>query len=403
MVDRSEAAEHVHQPIVRERQRVAAADGRSRPITTTAYDVISIVHVDAEGGWLYYLASPQHPAQRYLFRARLDGSRSERITPGNQPGTHSYQIAPGAEWALHRYSRFGRAPVTDLVRLPDHVSRSVVLPNTRLKTALKAIERPRVEFFQTEISAGVKLDGWLMIPRKTVPGKKYPLLVYVYGEPAGQTVLDRWQGTRYLWHTLLTQQGYFVMSIDNRGTPAPKGRAWRKSVYRQIGILAAADQAAALKQVLSERPELDAARVGIWGWSGGGSMTLNALFRYPDLYQLGIAIAPVSNQLLYDTIYQERYMGLPKDNVAGYRDGSPIQHAQQLKGDLLLIHGTGDDNVHYQSVESLVNRLISANKQFSMMAYPNRTHSIREGQNTTRHLYETMYRFLSSHLPAGPR
>ena len=132
-------------------------------------------------------------------------------------------------------------------------------------------------------------------------------------------------------------------------------------------------------------------------------MTLNAMFRYPELYHLGIAIAPVSNQLLYDTIYQERYMGLPKDNVAGYRDGSPIHHARQLKGDLLLIHGTGDDNVHYQSVESLVNRLITANKPFSMMAYPNRTHSIREGRNTTRHLYETMYRFLSRHLPPGPR
>jgi dipeptidyl-peptidase-4 len=387
----------------RQIERIARQDGAIRSVTNTDYDVISIVHVDREAGYVYYLAAPHHPEQRYLYRARLDGAGSERVTPPEQPGTHSYQVAPGGRWALHSYSRFDQAPVTDLIRLPDHTSLRVVLPNVRLKQALQSIERPQVEFFRTEIASGVSLDGWLLSPRGVVRGKKYPVLIYVYGEPAGQTVLDRWHGTRYLWHTFLTQQGYFVLSLDNRGTPAPKGRAWRKSIYRQVGILAAEEQAAALKKVLLQHAELDADRVGIWGWSGGGSMTLNALFRYPDLYHVGISIAPVSNQRFYDTIYQERYMGLPADNVQGYRNGSPITHAHQLQGDLLLIHGTGDDNVHYQSLESLVNRLVAANKPFSMMAYPNRTHSIREGRNTTRHLYETMYNFLSVRLPPGPR
>jgi dipeptidyl-peptidase-4 len=201
-----------------------------------------------------------------------------------------------------------------------------------------------------------------------------------------------------LWHRLLTQQGYVVISVDNRGTPAPRGRVWRKSVYRQVGIRTTADQAAAAQVILKERPYLDPNRVGVWGWSGGGSMTLNLLFQYPDIYKTGISIAPVSDQRLYDTIYQERYMGTPDDNEAGFRDGSPITFAQQLKGNLLLIHGTGDDNVHYQGTELLINELIKHNKQFTMMAYPNRSHSIKEGDNTSRHLYTLMSRYLQANL-----
>ena len=196
---------------------------------------------------------------------------------------------------------------------------------------------------------------------------------------------------------------YVVMSIDNRGTKAPRGRQWRKCIYRQVGVLAPRDQAAAVRKVLAERPYLDAKRVGIWGWSGGGSMTLNAMFKFPDLYHTGISVAPVPNQLYYDTIYQERYMGLPDDNADGFRDGSPINFAEQLKGHLLLVHGTGDDNCHYQTMELLINELIRHNKPFQMMAYPNRSHSIREGANTSRHLRELMTAFLINNLPPGGR
>jgi dipeptidyl-peptidase-4 len=229
------------------------------------------------------------------------------------------------------------------------------------------------------------------------------VLIHVYGEPAGQTVLDQWSGRNGLWHRMMAQRGYLVMSVDNRGTPAPRGRAWRKSFYRQIGILASKDQAAALRALEAKWPYIDKSRVGIWGWSGGGSMSLNMIFRHPDLYQTAVAVAFVSDQRLYDTIYQERYMGLPQDNPDGFRDGSPITFADRLKGNLLLIHGTGDDNCHYPSCERLVDRLIASNKPFEMMAYPNRSHGISEGANTSRHVYETMTRFLERNLPAGPR
>ena len=228
---------------------------------------------------------------------------------------------------------------------------------------------------------------------------KYPLLIHVYGEPAGQSVVDRWGGHNYLWHQMLAQQGYIITSFDNRGTPAPRGRSWRKSVYRQVGILAPQDQASAVSTLIKQRPYIDASRVGVWGWSGGGSMTLNAIFKYPDLYKTAIAVAAVPNQRFYDTIYQERYMGLPRENVTGFLQGSPINSAHQLKGNLLLIHGSGDDNCHYQGTEALIDELIRHNKPFSMMVYPNRSHAIREGKNTTLHLRTLMTQYLHEHLP----
>ena len=226
--------------------------------------------------------------------------------------------------------------------------------------------------------------------------------MFVYGEPAAQTVIQRWRagrGNRHLWHWMLAQQGYIVASVDNRGTPAPRGREWRKSVYGRIGILGPDDQARAVKALLAERPYLDPQRVGSWGWSGGGQSTLHAMFRYPDIYRTGIAIAFVSDQRLYDTIYQERYMGLPDDNVEGFEQGSPITHADDLEGNLLLIHGTADDNVHYQSAEQLVDRLIELNKTFTFMMYPDHSHSIDEKPNTPRHMFTLMTDFLHEHLP----
>jgi len=200
---------------------------------------------------------------------------------------------------------------------------------------------------------------------------------------------------------MLTQQGYIVASVDNRGTPSLRGRDWRKVVYRQIGVLASVEQAAAAKAI-GRWPMVDSTRTGVWGWSGGGSMTLNLMFRYPEVYRTGMSVAPVPDERLYDTIYQERYMGLPQDNAEDYRRGSPITYADQLKGNLLVVHGSGDDNVHYQGTERLINALVAANKPFTMMAYPNRTHGIFEGPGTTLHLYNLLTRYLEQNLPAGP-
>jgi dipeptidyl-peptidase-4 len=381
---------------------IARSGEETRRVTEGAFDVLALVQVDAIGGWLYYEASPDNATQRLLYRVPLfRPGGPERITPADQGGTHHYQFSPDARWAIHTYSTFTRPPVTELVSLPDHKVVRTLVDNAALRDKISALARGRSQFFRVDIGEGVELDGWSLEPPGLDAAKRYPLLVHVYGEPAGQTVLDQWGGDRYLWHLMLTQQGYVVASVDNRGTPAPRGRAWRKCIYRQIGILASQDQAAALRALKARWPFIDGERVGIWGWSGGGSMTLNAILRYPELYRTGIAIAAVPDQRLYDTIYQERYMGLPQDNEKGYREGSPLTFADRLAGNLLIIHGTGDDNCHFQGCERLINALIAADKPFTMMAYPNRSHGIFEGANTTRHLFGLMTRYLNQNLASG--
>lgn len=381
---------------------VQDADQSMILLTPGDFDVISVAGVDVQGGWVYFIASPDNPTQRYLYRAPLDGRGIvERISPAGQLGSHSYDLSKDCRWAFHTYSRFGPPPTTALVRLPEHQSVRVLADNAGLRAKLAELKLGPSEFFRVGLSNGAQLDAWCLLPRDFDPARRYPVLFHVYGEPAGTTVVDQWGGDTYLWHCLLAQQGYVVMSIDNRGTAAPRGREWRKCIYRQVGILAAADQAEAVQQILKERPYLDPQRVGIWGWSGGGSMSLSAIFRYPDIYRAAMAIAFISDQRLYDTIYQERYMGLPRDNPDGFRDGSPITFARQLKGELLLVHGTADDNCHYQNCEVLINELIRHHKQFALMSYPNRTHGIHEGENTRRHLFETLTQFLKQKLPVN--
>ena len=369
-------------------------------VTPGEFDILKVDHIDTDNGWVYYTASPDDNAARYLFRSPLFGEPSvERLTPESESGFHEYEVAPNSQWAFHTFSTLNKPPAIDLISLPGHTSQRAVVDNENVENLLQATPRGETEFFEVDIGDGVMLDAWMMKPPDFDPGKKYPLLMYVYGEPASQTVKQKWRTDRHLWHVMLTQQGYIVASVDNRGTPAPKGRAWRKSIYRQIGIQSSADQVKAVQALLAERPYLDPRRVGSWGWSGGGQSTLNAMFRYPEIYRTGLAIAFVSDQRLYDTIYQERYMGLPDDNAEGYEQGSPITHAEGLTGNLLLIHGTADDNVHYQSAEQLVDKLIALNKTFSFMMYPDRSHSIDEKTNTKRHLYTLMTNYLHEHLP----
>jgi dipeptidyl-peptidase-4 len=233
--------------------------------------------------------------------------------------------------------------------------------------------------------------------------KKYPFITHVYGEPAGQTVNDAWGGSQLLFHRALAEAGYIIISIDNRGTPAPRGTAWRKIIYGTVGDLSSKEQAAAVKALMAKHAFLDKDRVGVWGWSGGGTNTLNAMFRFPDVYKVGVSVAPVPDQKLYDTIYQERYMGVPQENEAGYRVGSAINFAHGLQGKLLIVHGSGDDNVHAQGTEKLINKLIELGKPFDSMIYPNRTHSISEGAGTTPHIYKLIARYFYTNLPPGPK
>ncbi len=377
--------------------------GQPELLTPGEYDVTRLLKVDQEADRIYFMASPDNATQRYLYSAKLDGSGVERLTPEGFSGTNSYQLSADGNFAVHNHSAFNQPSRISLISLPDHQVVRELEAGTAYREKIAKLKLGDTEFFRVDIGDQIELDGYCIKPPDFDAEKKYPLVIYVYGEPAGQTAVDRWGGTRYLWHQLLAQHGYVVMNFDNQGTPAPRGRAWRKCVYRQVGDLAPRQQAAAVRAVLKQRSYLDPERVGIWGWSGGGSMTLNALFKYPQLYKTGISIAPVPNQRFYDTIYQERYMGLPSDNAEGYRKGSPIHYAHQLQGNLLLIHGTGDDNCHYQTTEQLIDTLIRHNKPFSMMAYPNRTHSIREGRNTSLHLRELMTSYLLEHLAPGPR
>ncbi len=370
------------------------------PVTKGEYEVINILTIDEKGGYVYYVASPENPTQRYLFRSKLNGrGNAQRLTPDDSPGTHGYQISPDAGYAIHTSTNHKTPVQIDLVSLPDHRSVKMLEDNQALQERLRDIQKQEMEFFRVEIEEGLELDGWMIKPSNFDPQKKYPVFFYVYGEPAGSTVRDSWS-SNVLWHQFLANQGYLVISIDNRGTNVPRGREWRKSIYKQIGILATKDQAAAARKIM-EWDFVDPERIGIWGWSGGGSMTLNCMFKYPGIYKTGIAIAFISDQKIYDTIYQERYMSVPDDNEYGYREGSPITHAKNLEGNLLLIHGSADDNCHYQSCEMLANELIKHNKYFTMVEYPMRSHGIYERENTSLHLRMTMFEYLKRNLEAG--
>ena len=323
------------------------------------------------------------------------------MTPADQPGTHRYDVAPGARLAFHTFSNFNQPPQVDLVSLPEHKSLRSLTDTAALVAKIAPVIKPAVEFFSVDIGDGVSLDGYMLKPSNFDPTKKYPVITHVYGEPAGQTVQDSWGGSTMLFHRALAEAGYIVMSVDNRGTPAPKGAAWRKVIYGTVGDLSSKEQAAAVTTLTAKYSFIDPNRVGVWGWSGGGTNTLNAMFRFPDVYKVGVSVAPVPDQRLYDTIYQERYMGLPQTNDDGYKIGSAINHAEGLKGKLLIIHGTGDDNVHYQGSEKLFNRLVELGKPFDVMVYPNRTHSISEGAGTSAHVYKRIARYFIENLPAG--
>ena len=379
-------------------------EGHETLITRGAMDTAGIEGVDEKGGWLYFIASPANATQRYLYRSPLDGSADPvRATPGNFVGVNSYDISPDGKYAFHNFSSFDDPGLREIVSLPDHKLVRASSDSTAYKKKIAQFLTPPSEFFKVDAGDGVTVDGWMIKPPNFDPSKKYPVLVNIYGEPAGQTTLDHWGGNGTLFHRYIASLGYLVVSFDNSGTPAPRGRAWRKAIYGDVGVLSSKQQAQALRSLGKMRSYVDLDRVAVWGWSGGGTNTLNLIFRSPDLYKVGMSVAPVPDQRLYDSIYQERYMGLPQQNAEGYKRGSAINFAEGLKGHLLIVHGSGDDNVHYQGTELLVNRLIELGKPFDFMTYPGRSHGIYEGPGTTVHLYHLLARYLTEHLPAGPQ
>ncbi|NJN26714.1 MAG: S9 family peptidase [Cyclobacteriaceae bacterium] len=378
--------------------KVSLDGGKAQLLTPGDYDIATIYHVDDKNGYLYFNASPDNATRRFLYRLSMKkDSKVERLTPSQFAGINLYDFSPDGKYAIHNFSSINTPDSYTLVALPSHVAINEFVDNEALKTKLKDYNLPKGEFFKVTTADGIEMDGRMIKPANFDASKKYPVLFHVYGEPWGQTAVNSWEG---LWEFYVAQQGYIVITMDNRGTPTLKGREWRKSIYRKIGVINSRDQAMATKEILKWK-FIDSGRTAVWGWSGGGSMTLNLLFRYPEIYQTGMAVAAVANQLYYDNIYQERYMGVPWETEADYVEGSPISYAKNLEGNLLYIHGTGDDNVHYQNAEALINELVARGKQFDLMIYPNRSHSINEGSSTTLHLYHLLYRYLTEHTPPG--
>lgn len=378
-------------------------DGKEiRPVTKGNFDFIEEVGADEKKGLVYFMASPDNYTQRYLYQASFFGNGEvKRISPADQSGQHRYSISPSGKWAVHSFSNSENPPIIEMISLPTHKRVSLITDNAKAKEQYESLGLQPKEFVKTE-SDGLVLDAWMIKPSNFDPSKKYPVIIEVYGEPASSTVQDTWQNGG-LWHHYLAEKGYIIMSIDNRGANVPRGREWRKCIYGEVGTLASRDQAQGIKALISKYPFIDAERIGITGWSGGGSQTLNCMFRYPDVFRTGIAVAFVADQRLYDTIYQERYMNTPQNNPEGYRKGSPISYAEGLEGNLLLIHGTGDDNVHYQNCERLVNELVRHGKVFYQLSYPMRSHGIFEGEGTTLHLRKSMADYWLKYLPAGGR
>jgi len=377
--------------------------GKETLITNGNYDIDNIKCIDEKNNYVYFMASPDNATQLYLFRTKLDGQGTlEKLSPANETGTHDYNISPFAKYAMHEFSSHDIFPSGEWISLPDHKPldpAKSIANNMRVDTRNK----DRIKFFKVTTDDGISLDAWMVMPANFDSTKKYPSVFYVYGEPAASTVTDRYGAQRnFLYNGDMSQDGYFQFSVDNRGTPSLRGAEWRKSIYKQLGRLNIRDLGLAAKKIL-DHPWFDRDRVAVWGWSGGGSSTMNLLFQFPEIFKTGIAIAAVTNLLYYDNIYEERYMGLPQENMDDYVLGSPIHYAKNLQGNLLFVHGTGDDNVQYDNAEKMLNELIKYHKQFRFMPYPNRTHSLSEGEGTFQHLMTLYTDYLREFCPPGAK
>lgn len=383
--------------------RISRDGSKQTLITPGNYDVINIAAIDEKNNQFYFIASPQDATEKYLYHCRLDGKgKAERLSPAGERGTHDYEISPNGRYAMHSFSNYYTPESQEWVTLPGHK----LLPGSPAIALSSAADSAasNIRFIRVKTADGVSVDGWMQLPVPFDSTKKYPVLFYVYTEPGSATVKNSYgiTGARGIYQVDLAKTGYIYISLDGRGTPAPKGAAWRKSIYRRIGRINIRDQGMAATEIL-KWPYVDSSRIAVWGWSGGGSATLNLLFQFPQIYKTGIAVAALGNMETYDNIYQERYMGIPQETKADYVAGSAVNHAASLQGNLLYIHGTGDDNVHFGNAEMLVNQLIKFNKPFQYMAYPNRTHSISEGPGTREHLGQLMTGYLLTHCPPGAR
>ncbi|WP_216690990.1 S9 family peptidase [Hymenobacter siberiensis] len=379
-------------------------DGKPvRQLTKGNWEISAINGFDAKTGFVYYTSTEGSALQRHLYRVNLSGNGKERISE-NGPGTDVVNMSPDTKYFLNVHSAAGVPAMTSLREGGTGKLVKTLEDNAKLKQTLTQYDLGKLEFITFKTTEGVELNAWMMKPSNFDPAKKYPVLMHVYGGPSfgsgsTQTVLDNTGGgtalTNYLWHQLLAEKGYIVVSVENRGTSG-RGSAFRKATYANLGKLETIDQGEGAKY-LATLPYVDKSRIGIWGWSYGGYMTSLAMTKNADLFKMGIAVAPVTNWRYYDTVYTERYLKTPQENPGGYDDNSPVQFAQNMRGKFLLVHGTGDDNVHFQNSIAFVDALIKANKDYQTLYYPNRNHGI-SGGNTRLHLYRQMTNFVLQNL-----
>lgn len=368
-----------------------------RQVTPNGADYLELSGVDASGQVAYFAAAAPTPVERNVFRCSLApgaaGAPCTRVTA--EPGTHAVEVAPGARYAVDTYSRLGQAPRVTLYAMPSMRATRVLADNAATAARLAALDVVRPELLQVPMPDGTVLDAYRITPARFDSTRRYPVLMHVYGGPAAPQVVDAWGGTRYLWHQLMAQQGYVVLVVDNRGA-AWRGRAFRKGTQLALGVRESQDQIDAARWAAAQ-PWADPRRIGLWGWSYGGYMTALTLARGGSVFKAGIAVAPVVDWRFYDSIYTERYMRTPADNASGYRASAVRTYAPGMTARLLLVHGTGDDNVHPQNAFVLAETLEQLDKPFTMLLYPNKTHSI-SGDRTQVHLFGSLTQFLRDYL-----
>ncbi len=365
-----------------------------QPLTAGAWEVSELHGVDEERGVVWIAAAYESPLGRSLLEVPLGGGEPRVVRGGR--GFHEARFAPDFRHFVHVHSTIDEPPTVVLRRADGEAVRTLE-ENAELRERLAELELGRAEFLEVEAADGTPLNAWMLKPADFDPERRYGLLLYVYGGPGSQTVLDRWGGVRHLWHAWLADRGVLVASVDNRGTGG-RGRDFKKQVYLRLGQLETEDQLAAMEQ-LSELPYVDADRVGIWGWSYGGYLTLLVTLAGGERVAAGASVAPVTAWQLYDTAYTERYMRTPEENPDGYREGAPLAKAEELRSPLLLVHGTADDNVHFQNTLLMVQALTEADRQFGLRIYPGKHHAL-PGPTTRVNLFTMVSDFLLGEL--GP-
>lgn len=363
-----------------------------RQITKGQWDVTDVYGVDEKSKLVYYSSAEVSPMERHLYSITLDGKKKTQLT--KKKGVNEIEFTSGFQYYICTHSTISSPGSTTLYDKKGNLIRELV-NNKTLDSKIESTGINKPEFIKIKNSEGTDLNGYVIKPVGFDPSKKYPVFMYVYGGPGSQEVMDQWQGNNYMWFQMLAQKGYMIACVDNRGTGA-RGRDFRTCTYEKLGKLEVDDQIDAANYFAS-LPYVDKDRIGIFGWSYGGYMTSLCITRGANVFKTAIAVAPVSNWKYYDSIYTERYMGTKESNPNGYDDNAPTAFTDKLKGNFLLVHGTADDNVHWQNSAELINALVKSNKQFDLFIYPDRNHSIYGG-NTRYHLYNMMTDFIMENL-----